>query len=111
MTDYYCRYCDEFIRQDDAKEEISSCLHTEVDTRTSMAVRYKVCPNCGYELFERANECACGELKLEDDVLCRRCKKVAADTWSDAVDELAKVIGDRWDAKDVLTTYVEHYVF
>lgn len=112
MSDYYCRFCDEFIRQDETERKYESLLHSEVDTRREEVLEYIVCPSCGYELVERADDCLCGELKLETEHLCRSCKKIAEDEWQNCIDEVTKQInGDRFDAKDILETYVEHYVF
>lgn len=112
MTGYYCRFCDNFIREDETKEEVQSLLHDEVDTRSREMYLVTVCPDCGYELIERADDCICGEMKLEADHLCRSCKKLAKEEWESSIESLRKQTGcDNYDSTEIMETYVEHYVF
>lgn len=109
MADYYCRYCDRFVREDDAEEKISSILHPEVDTRSTEWFKFLACPGCGYELMERANECVCGSLKHEDEVLCDWCEEFAKANWSKCIEALAKDVKcDIYDAEEIMDIFFEH---
>lgn len=111
MTDYYCRYCDEFIREEDADTRYSSILHGEVDTRREEVYQYRACPRCGHELFERADNCFCGEMKLETEKLCRDCRKVAKEEFETAVQSVRELTNtDQYDAQDILINYIEFYL-
>lgn len=112
LTGYYCRFCDEFIREDETETKISSMLHTEVDTKRTEYIEYIVCPYCKQELFERADDCICGEMKLESEHLCRDCKKLAKEEWETAIDNIQEYVKlDRFDARELMETYVEGYEF
>ena len=103
---YYCRLCDEFIEHEDVIREVRS--GAVITPTGNMLELNDTCPMCGNPLFEEADECICGELKLVKDNLCRRCHKVAEDEWRRCLESVhARVRTVPADAEDIMKTYLK----
>lgn len=106
MADYYCRLCNDFVYGEDA--EIVKHYSGFSNQDELLLFETLNCPKCGEELIELADECICGDLKLEKDTLCRRCKKIASSEWQNCIDAVHRQLkGLKSDAEEVMETYVD----
>lgn len=89
---YICEICglefDEPLRIKRAERYGEFILHPTTE----------ICPACNLPYFSKAEPCTCGGLRLEEDILCRKCRGELLKRVNEFFDELTAEEEEQFDS-------------